>query len=81
MGRLIDDLNVLHDHYVEAVNNAVAIDDLDRAQQLAADYDSDAIQLIAEREGRTHLLPISRPTSVDSGLRALIRRLTGSRAA
>lgn len=81
MTRLIDDLNALHDRYVEAVNTAITHDDLDRAERLAAEYDAEAIQLIAEREGRTHLLPIRRPHDVDSGLRALIRRLTTGYAA
>jgi hypothetical protein len=81
MTRLIDDLNVLHDRYVEAVNAAITADDLDRADRLAAEYDEEAIQLIAEREGLTHLLPIRRHHRADSGLRALIRRLTTGYAA
>jgi hypothetical protein len=81
MSRLIDDLNALHDHYVEAVNIAVADDDLARAHRLAAEYDQEAIEMIAEREGRTDLLPIRRPQPADSGLRALIRRLTAGHAA
>jgi hypothetical protein len=81
MTRLIDDLNVLHDGYVVAVNMAVAADDLDRADRLAAEYDEEAILMIAVHEGRTHLLPIRRPQPVDSGLRARIRRLTASRVA
>jgi hypothetical protein len=81
MTRLIDDLNVLHDGYVEAVNLAVAADDLDRADRLAAEYDEEAITMIAVHEDRTHLLPIRRPRTADSGLRALVRRLTASRAA
>jgi hypothetical protein len=81
MTRLIDDLNTLHDGYVEAVNMAVEADDLDRADRLAAEYDEEAIQMVAEHEGLTHLLPISRPVTADSGLRALVRRLTTARAA
>ena len=61
MTRLIDDLNTLHDGYVEAINIAVADDDLDRADRLAAEYDEEAITMIAVHEGRTHLLPIRRP--------------------
>jgi hypothetical protein len=81
MGRLIDDLNVLHDGYVEAINLAVAADDLDRADRLAEEYDEEAIQMVAVHEGKTHLLPIRRPRHTDSGLRALIRKLTVRRAA
>jgi len=81
MSRLIDDLNTLHDGFVEAINIAVADDDLDRANSLAADYDTEAILMIAEREGRTDLLPLHRPAHADSGLRAQIRRLTQHYAA
>jgi hypothetical protein len=81
MTRLIDDLNSLHDGYVEAVNLAVESNDLDRADRLAAEYDEEAILMIALHEGRTHLLPISRPRAADSGLRALVRRLAVRRAA
>jgi hypothetical protein len=81
MSRLTDDLTALHDGYVEAINIAVAADDLDRADRLAAEYDEEAIMMIAVHEGRTDLLPIRRPSHADSGLRALIRRLTARRAA
>ena len=79
--RLIDELNTLHASYVHAINVAVADDDLARAERLAAEYDHDAIQLIAEREGKTHLLPIRRPQPADSPLRRLVRSLRASRAA
>jgi hypothetical protein len=62
--RLVDELNVLHDSYVTAINSAVQQNDGDRAEQLARSYDDEAIRLIAEREGKTHLLPISRPRRV-----------------
>jgi hypothetical protein len=81
MSRLIDDLNTLHDGFVEAVNLAVADDDLDRADRLAAEYDEEAILMVARREGRTDLLPIRRDPRADSGLRALIRRVRLHRAA
>jgi hypothetical protein len=81
MTRLIDDLNALHDGFVGAINLAIADDDLDRAERLAAEYDDEAVVMIAVHEGRTHLLPIQRPRSADSGLRMLIRRLTARRAA
>jgi hypothetical protein len=81
MSRLTDDLNTLHDGYVSAINIAVADDDYDRANRLAAEYDEEAVQLVAEREGKTHLLPIRRPEHADAGLRQLVRRLTARRAA
>ena len=55
--RLIDELDELYDSYVRAINAAVADDDLERAERLGAAYDADALQLVAEREGKTHLLP------------------------
>jgi hypothetical protein len=78
---LVEELNDLHASYVEAVNFAVAEDDLGRAEELAADYDNEAIQLIAVREGKTHLLPIRRPAPYDTPLRRLVKHLTFSRAA
>jgi hypothetical protein len=81
MSRLIDDLNTLHDGFVEAINLAVGDDDYDRADRLAAEYDDEAITMIAVYEGKTDLLPIRRPVHADSGLRALVRRLTTHRAA
>ena len=81
MPRLIDDLNVLHDRYVESVNTAVGENDLDRADRLAAEYDEEAILMIALHEGRTDMLPLRRPRHADSGLRSMIRRITQNRAA
>lgn len=81
MTRLVDEIDALHARYVEAINLAVAADDLPRADELAAAYDAEAIALIAEREGLTHLLPLRRPRQPDSRLRALVRRLTSHRAA
>ncbi len=81
MTRLIDDLNVLHDRYVESVNTAIGEDDLVRADRLAAQYDEEAILMIALHEGRTDMLPLRRPAHADSSLRARIRRLTHHRAA
>lgn len=78
---LLEELNDLHASYVEAVNLAVAEDNLARAEELAAGYDSAAILMVAEREGKTHLLPIRRPVSQDSHLRRLIRRRTSASAA
>ena len=58
--RLIDDLNALHASYVSAINTAVAGDDLTAVHELAAAYDREATQMVAEREGMTHLLPLKR---------------------
>ena len=79
--RLVDELNVLHDSYVTAVNAAVAENDVVRAEQLAQAYDDEAIRLIAEREGKTHLLPITRPRRVETPLRRLVARFRATRAA
>jgi hypothetical protein len=79
--RLVDELNVLHDSYATAINSAVEHNDVDRAEQLAQAYDDEAIRLIAEREGKTHLLPITRPRRVETPLRRLVSRLRASRAA
>ena len=78
--RLIDELNDLHASYVEAVNAAVEDNDLQRAERLAAAYDEDALRLVAEREGKTHLLPLHRETP-DTPLRRFVARLRTSRAA
>lgn len=79
--RLIDELNDLHASYVDAINTAVARDDLAAAERLAAEYDDDAVTLVAEREGKTHLLPLRRGQVTDTPLRRLIARLRSTRAA
>ena len=73
---LLQELNELHDFYAVAINTAVEDNDHPLAHELAERYDSDAIALIAEREGLTHLLPIRRPVQPDSSLRRLVARLT-----
>lgn len=79
--RLIEELDNMHASYVDAINTAIGEDDDARADQLAQAYDDDAIQLIAEREGKTHLLPIRRPTARETSLGRLVHRLRGTRAA
>ena len=79
--RLVDELNLVHDSYVIAVNAAVEQNDLVRAEQLAQAYDDEAIRLIAEREGKTHLLPITRQRRVETPLRRLAARIRATRAA
>jgi hypothetical protein len=78
---LVQELNDLHATYVTAVNEAVADDDLDRADRLAAEYDAEAVRLVAEREGRTDQLPLVRRRAADTPLRRLVRRLSAARAA
>ena len=60
---LVEDVDALHASYVAAINLAVDHDDLARAEELAAAYDREAVQLLAEREGKTHLLPLRRRTA------------------
>ena len=79
--RLIDELNQLHDLYAAKVDDAVSRDDLALAEQLGQGYEDDAVRLMAEREGLTHLLPQQRPGSRESVLRGVVRRLQGARAA
>jgi hypothetical protein len=79
--RLIDELNDLHDAYARSIEGAVARDDIALAEQLAQSYEDDAIQLMAEREGLTHLLPLQRTVPHESSLHRLARRLRPSRAA
>lgn len=71
---LVQELDAMHDQYVDAVNQAVADNDLARVERLAADYDRDATQLVAEREGRTDLLPLARERQRRMALRRLARR-------
>jgi hypothetical protein len=73
---LIEELDALHATYVVAVNEAIGADDLVRAEALALAYEDDAIQLMAEREGLTHLLPLQRRHPADSRLRRIVRLLT-----
>jgi len=79
--RLIDELNDLHDSYARSIEAAVARDDVALAEQLAQSYEDDAIRLMAEREGLTHLLPLQRTVRHESSLRRLVRRLLPSHAA
>lgn len=87
--RLIDELNALHTTYVQAINVAVEASDLGLAAELAAEYDRDAILLMAEREGRQDLLAhfgLDRDggqvtVERDTPLRRLVRNLGALRAA
>ena len=89
MTRLIDELDALHAYYVDAINTAVSDDDPALAAELAADYDRDALLLMAEREGRQDLLPLfglnpdgGRLTvERDTPLRRLVARVAALRVA
>ncbi len=79
--RLIDELNELHDYYASKVEAAVGRDDIEAAESLAQGYEDDAVQLMAEREGLTHLLPLPPFGTRESGLRRVVRRFRAARAA
>ncbi len=78
---LRQELDNLHAEYVVAINQAIADGALARAEQLAADYDQDAVELVADREGLTHLLPINQPVRHESFLRRLVSRHLANPAA
>jgi hypothetical protein len=42
-------LGQLHDHYVEAINIAVADDDMARVERLAAEFDVEALEVVRRR--------------------------------
>jgi hypothetical protein len=79
--RLIDELNQLHAHYLREIDRAVARDDLAEADRLAQAYEDDAVQLMAEREGLTSMLPLRPAARPQSTLRRLVARLTTRTAA
>lgn len=54
---LRQDLDVLHDAYVQAINTAIESGHDADVADLAAAYDREATVMVAEREGKTHLLP------------------------
>jgi len=49
MSTTSDTLNRLHEHYVEAVNIAVAEGDDRRVAQLAAQFDLEALEVVREQ--------------------------------
>ena len=79
--RLIDELNELHDYYASKIEVAASRDDLVSAASLAQAYEDDAVRLMAEREGLTHLLPLPPFGRRESALRRTVRRLRAGRAA
>ena len=79
---LVQDLNDLHASFVSSINLAVDNNDLALADRLAAEYDTEAVKMIAEREGRTHMLPLVRRGEItDTPLRRLVRKLSTTRVA
>ena len=46
---LTGELSALHEQYVEAINSAVAADDLVLVDELARDFDRDALDLMTKR--------------------------------
>ncbi|GAA0969673.1 hypothetical protein ENKNEFLB_01247 [Nocardioides aquaticus] len=73
--RLVEEVDELHDHYARAINDAVEDDRMHLVDELAAAYDRDVVQLIAEREGRTDQLHLFAPAQRPSRLRRLVARL------
>jgi hypothetical protein len=73
--RLIDELNELHAHYARMIEAAIAADDIASAEGYAQAYEDEAVQLMAEREGLSHLLPLPRFGTHESALRSRVRRL------
>ena len=57
---LADSLRALHDHYVDAVNRAVAADRYDLVAGLVADYPEEALALIAPCAVESQLIPPAR---------------------
>jgi hypothetical protein len=74
---LREELDALHDDYAEAINHAIAAGRDDQVAELAAAYDEDATRLVAEREGKTHLLPLARDAKATRPRRRSWRRRPG----
>lgn len=55
---LRQDLDVLHSSYVDAINTAIEAGREEYVDELAASYDREATLMVAQREGKTHLLPL-----------------------
>lgn len=73
------ELTALHLSYVDAVNSAIAADDVARAEELASRYDEESVDLFV-RHGCIAPLPVPpRPSS--GAVRRLAQRLSGSRTA
>jgi hypothetical protein len=67
---LADSLRALHEHYVDAVNRAVAADRYDLVAELVADYPEEALALMAP----CPTSPNGRPSGIGGQPRAPRRR-------
>jgi len=54
---LVQDLDRLHGSYVSAINQAIDSGHDEYVAELAASYDREATLMVAQREGKTNLLP------------------------
>jgi hypothetical protein len=61
-GPLVDRLRALHEHYVDAVNRAVAADRDDLVAELVADYPDEALALIAPGQVDIQVSPLPSTT-------------------
>ena len=75
MNRLHEELDTLHEWYVEAINNAIANDDLALATEMAAEHERDVLLLVADRDGSR------RPAGGGNPLRQLAAHVAALRAA
>ena len=72
---LADSLRALHEHYVDAVNRAVAADQYDLVAELVADYPEEAMALMAP----CPTSPNGRPSGIGGLPRATRRRSRAAR--
>jgi hypothetical protein len=70
----VQELDQLRAAYIEAIEQAVADGETVRAEELAANYEADCVELIADREDKQHLLHLVRPMQ-DARLRLLVKTL------
>ena len=81
-GPLADRLRALHEHYVDAVNRAVAADRYDLVAELVADYPEEALALMAPCPAEIPPTPMSvygRPSGMGGRPRATRRRSRAAR--
>ncbi len=70
---LAERLRALHEHYIDAVNSAVAADRDDLVAELVADYPGEALALMAPCPAQAQLTPTSlygRPSGIGRRPRA-----------
>ena len=67
------ELTALHASYIEAVNSAIAHDDVARAEELASRYDEESLEVFV-RHGRIAPLPSTLQPN-PGALRRLVQRL------